>query len=510
MCIARISQLRHFCGTHAEFFITKLPKKTASSFQLPNRFFKGNHSVWLLSAVILVGGFLRFWQLGAWSFWIDEVFTVRDAQQFSLENFKVNPIPYFAVKLSMSISGTDEWGSRLIPCLTGILSIPLIFLMGRALFNTRVGALAATFLAFSSWHLFWSQNARSYVFTVLFAILAAWSFYLATERDYPFLMLGSLVATLCLILSHTLSVIFVPALAGYALSFWIPLPFNNIRKALPPGIRPRNLLIFFTPFAFAVLLLVLPQFRGYLFSGWGLNEWQRSPVYILFTLVGGLGVPIAVTAFFASLSKPMVRAKWFLICFSGIPLILFLIASRQVNVAGYYLFFTTPAYLLLAAVGCDQIWSAMQIPSRLRYVLPCLIVVTMLSQDYLYFRIENGGRPKWRAAFSTIRSGISEGDPVFVSAPRMSEFYLPEVPHTNVVAITSDLIEEMLADTEAFEQKWKGSNAVWFVIDGGNLNVYDSGERFRGWVRQRAQLVKTFPVFARAKDLTINVYLWKN
>lgn len=486
-----------------------MPKKTANLFQLPNRYFKGNHSVWLLSAAILVGAFLRFWQLGAWSFWLDEVFTVLDAQQFSLENFKINPIPYVAIKLSMSIAGTDEWGGRLIPCITGILSIPLIFLMGRALVNTRVGVFAATFLACSNWHLFWSQNARAYVFTALFGILAAWSFYLATERDCPLLMLGALVATLCLILSHPPSVMFVPALAGYALSFWIPLPFDNIRKERPPGIRRRNLLIFFTPFALTALLLILPQFRGYLVSGWGLNEWQRSPVYILFTLVAGLGVPLAVTAFFASVSKPMVRAKWFLICFAGIPLILLLIASRLVNVAGYYLFFTTPAYLLLAAVACDRIWSAPQLASRLRYLLPCLIVVTMLSQDYLYFRIENGGRPKWREAFSTIRSGLGEGDRVFVSAPRMSEFYLPEVLRPNVVAITSDLIEEMLADTDAFEQKWKGNNAVWFVIDGGNLNVYDSGERFRGWVRQRAQLVKTLPVFARAKDLTINVYVWK-
>ena len=230
-----------------------------------------------------------------------------DAQQFSLSDFRINPFPYLVVKFSMSIAGTHEWGARFISCLVGVISLPLIFLMGRSLFNTRVGLFAASFLAFSNWHLFWSQNARaSYALTFLFAALAAWSFYLALERDSLLLIGCSLVSVVCLILSHLLSAMLIPALAGYVISFWIPLRLDNYPLPRPAGIRPRNLLVFFLPFALPILLLVLPKVHRNLFSGWGLNEWQRSPIYIIFTLVYGLSIPLAVASFFSSFTKPLI------------------------------------------------------------------------------------------------------------------------------------------------------------------------------------------------------------
>ena len=114
-----------------------------------------------------------------------------------------------------------------------------------------------------------------------------------------------------------------------------------------------------------------------------------------------------------------------LVCYAGIPLALFLIASRLQNVAGYYLFFTTPAYFLLCAIGCERIWRVKSLSLAIRAVLPCVIVVTMLSQNFVYFTFENGGRPKWREAFAAIRSEMNDSDQVVVSLPQMSRHYLP-------------------------------------------------------------------------------------
>ena len=132
----------------------------------------------LLSSVVLFGAILRFWNLGHWSFWIDEVFTVRDAENLSFDSWQVipNPIPYLAVKLSIAVAGSSEWGSRFIPCIVGIVSIPAVFGLGRTLFNWRIGILSSAFVACSSWHLFWAQNARYPVFTFFFAVLTAWFF----------------------------------------------------------------------------------------------------------------------------------------------------------------------------------------------------------------------------------------------------------------------------------------------------------------------------------------------
>ena len=450
----------------------------------------------LLSVVAIFGTALRFWNLGQWSFWIDEVFTVRDAQNLSLNNWQSipNPIPYLAVKLSILIAGNSEWGSRLIPCIIGIASIPAVFGLGRTLFNWRVGLLSSTFVACASWHLFWAQNARYPVFTFLFAVLTAWFFYLSIERDSILLTIGALVCCFCLILSHTLSVVIVPALAAYAV---ICLLENSSRK------RWINLLIFFIPFAVPVLALVLPEVRGYLFSGWGRNEWQRSPLYIVLTLVDGVSIPIAVAAFFGFVAMSSNKSTRFLLCYAGVPLALFLVASQFQNVAGYYLFWTTPAYFILAGVACEQVWKAIndRYSRMLGILVPCVLVVTLLSQNYLYFSIENGGRPKWREAFETIKAEKQPNDKVVLSEPEMGKYYLPKS--------TPIYIGELLDNPEAFEKEWEnsGKDRLWFVVDVASFNVFDGNENVRSWIRQRGHLIKTFPAFSRAKDRTIHVYL---
>ena len=487
-------------------------------YKVPLRF----RSLYFLALIVVIGAILRFWNLSTWSLWMDEVLTVLHAKQLSIDSLGINPLPYFAVKLSLSTWGADEWGARFIPCIVGIATIPLMFLMGRSLVNTRVGIFAAAFVALSNWHLYWSQNSRGYIFTFLFGMLTAWSFYVAIQHDRPLMVIGSLFAAICLILSHTLSIFILPALAGYAASFWVVHVFPHVGGMFvqaqenhhslslsgendtrhPAGLRWRNVLIFFLPFTVPLFVLLLPEFRNWLISGWGLNQWQRSPIYILFTLVYGLSVPVAVTALFALFAKPIGNSVRFLACYAGIPLVLFLIASRFQNVAGYYLFFTTPAYFLLCAIGCDRISRVESLPTVVRAVLPCVIIVTMLSQNYLYFNVENGGRPKWRQAFSTIRSQMRDSDQVVVSLPEMSRHYLPELKST--------AIKEVLDKRTVLAEEWRSERVrVWFVIDAGTFNVFDSGRELRQWVRQRGRFVQTFPVSARAKDRTINLYLWE-
>ncbi|MXY29414.1 glycosyltransferase family 39 protein [Candidatus Poribacteria bacterium] len=451
----------------------------------------------LLSTVVIFGALLRFWNLGEWSFWIDEVFTVKDAQKLSLESWQgiPNPVPYLAVKLSIALSSDSEWGSRVIPCIVGIVSIPAVFGLGRTLFNWRIGLLGSTFMACSSWHLFWTQNARYPVFTLLFGVLTAWCFYLSLERDSTLLTIGALLSCFCLILSHILSVVIVPALAVYAV---VCLSEKSNKK------RWLNLLIFFIPFAMPVFALIFPQVRDYLFSGWGRNVWQRSPLYIVLTLVHGMSVPIAVTAFFGCVAMGLNRSVRFLLCYAGVPLALFLIASQFQNVAGYYLFWTIPAYFIFAGIACERVWGAIESQSGgkiLGMLMPCVLVVTLLSQIYLYFQIENGGRPRWREAFEAIQVEKRPTDSVVLSEPEMGRYYLPELMPV--------YIGKLLDDAAGFEKQWESSGKarLWFVVDVASFNVFDANVEVRSWIRERGHLVKTLPAFSRAKDRTIHIYL---
>lgn len=456
----------------------------------------------LLVCIVSFGAFLRFWHLGTWSFWIDEVLTVLDAKNFSLSNSPINPVPYIAAKfsvfsgerLSFIFDGSSEWNSRFVFCIVGIISIPVIFSLGRTLYNNRVGLFASAFVALSNWHLFWSQNARSYIFTFLFGVMAAWLFYRSLEDDSTLLTIGALFSSICLILSHLLAATIVPALAAYAI---LCLLESRNRK------RWLNLIIFFLPFAIPVLMLALPQVHSYISSGWGHNEWGRSPFYVVLTIVQGVSIPIAVTAFFAAIVDWQNRPTRFLICFAGVPLGLLLIASQLQNVAGYYLFWTTPAYFILAAVTCEQVWDVMMANKHtlLKALLPVLLILVLLSQDYLYYQYENGGRPKWREAFSFVELHKQPTDKIVLSEPRMGVFYLPEMEQVYV--------GDLLNDREDFEKRWESAEIerLWFLVDVASFNVFDADNAVRSWIRQRGRLIESFPAFSRAKDRTIHIYL---
>ncbi len=457
----------------------------------------------ILALIVIVGAFLRFWHLGEWSFWKDEVLTVLDAEEFSLTNSPINPIPYIAAKFSALIGEkflflfdvADEWKSRLIFCIVGIVSIPIVFCLGQCLYNSRVGLFAASFVALSNWHLFWSQNARSYILTFLFAVLTAWFFYRSLENDSTVFTIGALISCICLVLSHLLAAAIVPALAVYAM---LQLLERRNRK------RWINLLIFFIPFAFPILMLALPEIRGYISSGWGHNMWGRSPFYIVLTIVHGVSIPIMITAFFGVIIKPFDRPTLFLVCFSGVPLVLLLIASQLQNVAGYYLFWSTPAYFILAAGACDQLWERLRPEGSrdlLRIVVPCVILVTMFSQDYLYFRYENGGRPKWREALQGIAANRMPADTLVLSEPKMARYYLPEMEVVD--------IDVLVKDATSFEREWisLGRNRLWFLVDVASFNVFDKDQIVRNWIRQRGRMLGTVPAYSRAKDRTMLLYL---
>ena len=127
--------------------------------------------------------------------------------------------------------------------------------------------------------------------------------------------------------------------------------------------------------------------------------------------------------------------------------------------------------------------------------------MTLLSQDYLYFKIENGGRPKWREAFAAIQTEKQSTDKVVLSEPEMGRYYLPE--------LTPIYIGGLLDNSEAFEREWEtsGRERLWFLVDVASFNVFDANENVRNWIRQRGHLIETFSAFSRAKDRTIHVYL---
>ena len=81
---------------------------------------------------------LRFYRLGVWSLWGDEVFTLtgkEDGFNFSLLRRSLASDLIWA---TTSALGMSEWSARLVPVIVGVLSIPVLYFMVRKSFGARI------------------------------------------------------------------------------------------------------------------------------------------------------------------------------------------------------------------------------------------------------------------------------------------------------------------------------------------------------------------------------------
>ena len=101
----------------------------------------------LLILITLLGCALRFYKLGEWSFWGDEMFTVggrEDGFNYSLVR---QSISLSLIQFMVAWFGMTEWYARLVPALFGVVSIPTLYFLVKKMFNPATGLAAALFLA---------------------------------------------------------------------------------------------------------------------------------------------------------------------------------------------------------------------------------------------------------------------------------------------------------------------------------------------------------------------------
>ena len=147
---------------------------------------KDINSAVLLGIIVSLGIVLRFYDLGTESYWIDEMSTVIEGQQNILQvitsgRLDQPPAYYLPFHLWLQIFGTTEVSTRSFSALIGVGSIVLIYLIGRELFDRKVGLLAAFLMAISEFQIYYSQQARFYSFFEFTALLSFLFFILALK-----------------------------------------------------------------------------------------------------------------------------------------------------------------------------------------------------------------------------------------------------------------------------------------------------------------------------------------
>jgi 4-amino-4-deoxy-L-arabinose transferase-like glycosyltransferase len=163
----------------------------------------------LLFLVLLLGFVLRFYKIDAQSLWYDEGNSARIAErsiQLIVEGSAGDihpPLYYILLKIWRAIFGDGETALRAFSTLCGVLTVLFAYLIGRDLFNTRVGLIASFLVAVSPFAVYYSQEVRMYALLALCASVSTWALIRFSIFDFRFSNRSSRVALVSLFVVAT-------------------------------------------------------------------------------------------------------------------------------------------------------------------------------------------------------------------------------------------------------------------------------------------------------------------
>jgi uncharacterized membrane protein len=161
----------------------------------------------ILAGIILAGLALRL--AVPRGIWLDEAISIHQAR-LSLHGLFRNlyygdrqpPLYHLTLWLSIRAFGDGEFAVRLPSLIAGTLVIPVLYELGRELYDRRTGLLAAAFAAVSPLLIWYSQEVRMYEFAALFGLLALLTQLRAIRSGTMLNWTAYILATAALLWSH--------------------------------------------------------------------------------------------------------------------------------------------------------------------------------------------------------------------------------------------------------------------------------------------------------------------
>ncbi|NOZ29931.1 MAG: hypothetical protein GXP39_18025 [Chloroflexi bacterium] len=134
-----------------------------------------------LVALMAIGLGLRLYQAASKSVWLDEAFSIWVARhsppQILAWLVKIDqhpPLYYLLLSVWIRLFGWWEAPARAFSALWGVLTIPVMFAIGRRLGGLGLGLAAALLLTFSPFHVQFAQEMRMYTLLSFWTALALW------------------------------------------------------------------------------------------------------------------------------------------------------------------------------------------------------------------------------------------------------------------------------------------------------------------------------------------------
>ncbi len=142
----------------------------------------------LLAALTALAAVLRVMALNQ-QLWYDEMTTLVQSARMpfwailTTYTSKNQHLLYLLLAhLSLVTFGDSIWALRLPAVIFGVLCVPMLYIFGRRMTSSHEALLAASLLAVSYQHIWFSQNARGYTGLAFWTMLATWLFLRGVEE----------------------------------------------------------------------------------------------------------------------------------------------------------------------------------------------------------------------------------------------------------------------------------------------------------------------------------------
>lgn len=399
-------------------------------------------SIALPCLVIMLGAALRFYDLGAESYWLDEMTTLRIAQG-SVESIFLDtqecgrpPVHILLVHFWMQVCGTSEVATRFPSAFAGIASIAVMYAVGQRLFGRKVGVISAFLMAISWFQIYNSQECRYYSLFVLMALLSFFFYNRAIESRRVSRFVPYVLASILLFYTHLYGVF---VLVAQNLHFFIQ--WHRYRTVRGAWVLSQTLVLL------AIGPGILIPLEGTLAGTYGPMTWIPDPdVWLLVltvlgyvganypswaTLIAGMAFLVSATLGFvvyvgkerwlasvrhlpgtvrdlsSRANEPLLVICW-LLCPIVLPWVLSKVLAPMYTVR--YTISASPAFYLLLSLGMARLNKV--IPEPILLGLLVILIAPGLQEYYV-----NDVKEQWREAAAYVEENAREDDIVMVFSP---------------------------------------------------------------------------------------------
>lgn len=384
--------------------------------------------------ILTLGLILRLISLNQ-SLWLDEAINVMATQHFSfigmITQYAVadfHPPGFFIILWPwVKLFGTGEVAVRIPSVIFGIITIYLVYLLGKKIYSKYLGLIAALLLAVNPLHIYYSQEARMYSLAALAVIL---SVYLWTKvlKEEKVNMLFIIASNLLVFSSDYVAYLIFPAQFIYLIifkrekvmmwlklllaslligSWWLPIFFKQLSTG---SIAAANLPTWkFVVGGFDIKSVPLT------FIKFIIGRISLADKFIYYSLL----VPVCILFLFLIL-RSLRFAKdiiYLFIIWLVVPIILATLVSFILPIYSYFrLIFTLPAFLLLIALGI------ISFKSKLRYLFLSVVFLILFFSSVVYLFNNTYQREDWKGLVSFFRTIDPKDQILFESSGTLPPF----------------------------------------------------------------------------------------